>query len=187
MAAIVLSHLSRIFPGRVRAVDDLSLEVGEHELLVLMGPSGCGKTTTLRLIAGLERPSSGRISIAGRDVGGLPPRKRNVAMVFQQGALYPHLSVRGNLGFGLKLRGTPRSQIAPRVAEAVAALAIAELLDRRPGELSVGQQQRVALGRAWPAGRSCSCWTSRFPASTRRCGGSCGRKSAACTSGSARR
>jgi multiple sugar transport system ATP-binding protein len=133
-------------------VDELCLEIGESELLVLMGPSGCGKTTTLRLIAGLETPTSGRITFAGRDVTALPPRRRNVAMVFQQGALYPHLSVRGNLGFGLKMRGMKPGEIVPRVNEAATALAIAELLDRLPSQLSYGQQQRVALGRAM-AGR----------------------------------
>ncbi len=148
MAAVVISHLSKTFPGGIRAVDDLCLEVEDHELLVLMGPSGCGKTTTLRLLAGLEQPSSGRIAIAGRPAEGLPPRDRDVALVFQHHALYPHLSVRGNLGFGLKLRRTPQREIGRRVEEAAAALGIAELLDRRPGELSYGQQQRVALGRA---------------------------------------
>ncbi len=148
MAAVVISHVSKTFPGGIRAVDDLCLEVGDGELLALMGPSGCGKTTTLRLLAGLEQPTAGRIVIAGRPTEGLPPRDRDVAMVFQQGALYPHLSVRGNLGFGLKLRRTPKSEIRPRVEEAAVALGIAELLDRRPGELSYGQQQRVALGRA---------------------------------------
>jgi multiple sugar transport system ATP-binding protein len=152
MAAVSLSHLSKVFPGPACAVDDLCLEIGEHELLVLMGPSGCGKTTTLRLIAGLETPTSGRIMFDGRDVTALPPRKRNVALVFQQAALYPHLSVRRNLGFGLKMRGMKSGEVAPRVAEAATALAIAELMDRRPGELSYGQQQRVALGRAM-AGR----------------------------------
>jgi multiple sugar transport system ATP-binding protein len=148
MAALVLSHLGKTFLGGVRAVDDLCLEVDDGELLAVMGPSGCGKTTTLRLIAGLEQPTSGSITIAGRTVDRLPPRKRDIAMVFQQGALYPHLSVRGNLAFGLKLRRTPRHEIAPRVAEAAAVLGINELLNRRPGELSYGQQQRVALGRA---------------------------------------
>jgi multiple sugar transport system ATP-binding protein len=148
MTAVVISHLGKTFPGGIRAVEDLCLEVGDHELLALMGPSGCGKTTTLRLIAGLEQPTAGRIVLAGRPAEGLPPRERDVAMVFQQGALYPHLSVRGNLGFGLKLRRTAKGQIAPRVEEAAAALGISELLDRRPGELSSGQQQRVALGRA---------------------------------------
>ena len=148
MAAVEISHLGKTFPGGIRAVDDLCLEVGDHELLVLMGPSGCGKTTTLRLLAGLEQPTAGRIVIAGRAAERLPPRDRDVAMVFQQAALYPHLSVRGNLGFGLKLRRTPKREIGPRVEEAAAALGISALLDRRPGELSYGQQQRVALGRA---------------------------------------
>jgi multiple sugar transport system ATP-binding protein len=148
MAAVEISHLAKTFPGPVRAVDDLCLEIGDHELLALMGPSGCGKTTTLRLLAGLEQPTAGEIIIAGRPMGRLPPRHRDVAMVFQQGALYPHLSVRGNLGFGLKLRRTPKSSIAQRVKEVAEAMGIADLLDRRPGELSYGQQQRVALGRA---------------------------------------
>ncbi|MGA2259022.1 MAG: ABC transporter ATP-binding protein [Thermoguttaceae bacterium] len=113
-----------------------------------MGPSGCGKTTTLRLLAGLEQPTAGQIVINGRAAERLPPRDRDVAMVFQQGALYPHLSVRGNLGFGLKLRRIPSGEIGKRVAEVAGILGISELLDRRPGELSYGQQQRVALGRA---------------------------------------
>ena len=148
MAAVVISHLSKTFPGGILALDDLCLEVRDHELLALMGPSGCGKTTTLRLLAGLEQPTAGQITIGGRLAERLPPRDRDVAMVFQQGALYPHLSVRGNLGFGLKLRRTPNREIGLRVEEAATALGISELLDRRPGELSYGQQQRVALGRA---------------------------------------
>ena len=147
MATLVLSHLSKIFPA-VRAVDDLTLEAAPGELLVLMGPSGCGKTTILRMIAGMERPTTGTIAIAGRAVDGLPPRKRDVAMVFQQGSLYPHLSVYDNLAFGLRMRGTGRAEIARRIVEAATALGIDRLLDRRPGELSGGQQQRVALGRA---------------------------------------
>ena len=147
MAAVLMSHLCKTFPGGIRAVDDLCLEVEDGELLVLMGPSGCGKTTTLRLLAGLETPTAGQVVIGGRAAERLPPRDRDVAMVFQQGA-YPHLSVRGNLGFGLKLRRTPQHEIRQRVAEAAATLGISELLDRRPGELSHGQQQRVALGRA---------------------------------------
>jgi multiple sugar transport system ATP-binding protein len=148
MAAVVISHLGKTFRGGIHAVEDLCLEVGDSELLVLMGPSGCGKTTTLRLLAGLEQPTAGRIVMGGREAERLPPRARDVAMVFQQGALYPHLSVRGNLGFGLALRGTPKREIGSRVEDAAAALDIAQLLDRRPGELSYGQQQRVALGRA---------------------------------------
>jgi len=148
MAAVVISKLCKTYPGGIRGVDDLSLEVEEQELLVLMGPSGCGKTTILRLLAGLDKPTAGRIFIGGRAAERLPPRERDVAMVFQEATLYPHLSVRGNLGFGLKLRRTPKGEIGRRVSEAAVTLGISKLLDRRPGELSYGQQQRVALGRA---------------------------------------
>jgi len=148
MAALELKNLSKRFPGNVRAVDDLSLEVADGELMVLAGPSGCGKTTTLRMIAGLERPTAGSISIAGRNVDRLAPKDRDVAMVFQNHVLYPHLSVAGNLGFGLKLRRTPKKEIERRVGEAADLLGIADLLRRRPAQLSGGQVQRVALGRA---------------------------------------
>lgn len=148
MAAVCLEQLVKVFPGGVRAVDGLSLAVPDGQLLVLVGPSGCGKTTTLRLVAGLERPTAGSVLIDGRPVDRLPPRRRDVAMVFQHHALYPHLSVRGNLAFGLKLRRTPRAEVRRRVDEAAALLDIADLLERRPAALSGGQQQRAALGRA---------------------------------------
>ena len=148
MTALALEHLVKIFPGNIRAVDDLSLEVAEGELVVLVGPSGCGKTTALRLIAGLETPTGGQIAIAGRIVNGLPPKDRDVAMIFQRCTLFPHLTVYGNMAFGLRLRGTARAEIGRRVAETAELLGIADLLKRRPGELSGGQRQRVALGRA---------------------------------------
>ena len=148
MTALALEHLVKIFPGNIRAVDDLSLEVAEGELVVLVGPSGCGKTTALRLIAGLETPTGGTIAIAGRIVDGLPPKDRDVAMIFQRCTLFPHLTVYGNMAFGLRLRGTARAEIGRRVAETAELLGIADLLKRRPGELSGGQRQRVALGRA---------------------------------------
>jgi len=148
MAALTLDNLTKHFPGGVRAVEGLSLTVRDGELVVLAGPSGCGKTTTLRLIAGLESPTAGRITLGGRPLDGVPPRGRDVAMVFQSPALYPHLSVAGNLGFGLKLRGVAREEIRERVEWAAEMLGIGDLLARRPGELSGGQQQRVALGRA---------------------------------------
>jgi multiple sugar transport system ATP-binding protein len=148
MPALSLEHVTRIFPGGIRAVDDLTLDVADGELLVLVGPSGCGKTTILRLIAGLETPTRGTLLIAGRDAAVLSPKDRDVAMVFQQGSLYPHLSVRANLGFGLTMRGEAKAAIDRRVAEAAAVLGIDDLLARRPAELSGGQQQRVALGRA---------------------------------------
>ena len=134
--------------GEVTAVRALDLEVRPGELMVLVGPSGCGKSTLLRLIAGLIEPTAGEVWIGGRRVDDVEPGARDVAMVFQSYALYPHMTVAGNLGFGLRVRGTPRTEIERRVAEAAAALGLAELLSRRPGELSGGQRQRVALGRA---------------------------------------
>ena len=134
--------------GEVVAVRALDLEVRPGELMVLVGPSGCGKSTLLRLIAGLIEPTAGEVWIGGRRVDDVEPGARDVAMVFQSYALYPHMTVAGNLGFGLRVRGTPRTEIERRVAEAAAALGLTELLSRKPGELSGGQRQRVALGRA---------------------------------------
>ncbi len=134
--------------GRVTAVAELDLLVQAGELMVLVGPSGCGKSTLLRLIAGLEETTAGEIMIGGRSASGLPSGERDVAMVFQSYALYPHMTVAGNLGFGLKVRGAKRDEIQRRVRETAAALDILELLERRPAELSGGQRQRVALGRA---------------------------------------
>ncbi len=148
MAILELENLSKRFPGDLPAVDGLSLRAEDGELLVLLGPSGSGKTTTLRLVAGLERPTAGTIRIDGRPVDRLPPVRRDVAMVFQHCVLYPHLSVRRNLAFGLRLRHMARAEIKRRVAEAAELLGIEDLLDRRTDELSGGQQQRVALGRA---------------------------------------
>lgn len=134
--------------GQSPAVDDFSLEVEPGEFLVLVGPSGCGKSTTLRMVAGLELPTSGSISIGGRDVTNLPPRERDIAMVFQNYALYPHMTVRENMSFALKLRKFPAAEIAKRVAAAAEVLGIGEYMDRLPKALSGGQRQRVALGRA---------------------------------------
>ena len=148
MGAIRLTGLSKEYRHGPRAVDDVSLEIRDGEFMVLVGPSGCGKSTLLRLIAGIEEATEGTVEIGGRDVTRLAPRKRDIAMVFQNYALYPHLSVRGNLGFGLRLRGVPRADREQRVAEVAAVLGLSELLDRRPGALSGGQRQRVAMGRA---------------------------------------
>ncbi len=147
MAEVVLENLCKRFGG-VAAVDGVDLRVADGELLVVVGPSGCGKTTTLRMIAGLDEPASGEISIGGRSVRRLAPKDRHVAMVFQHFALYPHLDVYRNLAFGLKLRRVPRAEIEVRVREAARRLGIESLLQRRPAELSGGQRQRVALGRA---------------------------------------
>ncbi|HWX21290.1 MAG TPA: ABC transporter ATP-binding protein [Candidatus Binatia bacterium] len=152
MASVVVEHLTKIFQGpkgrRVVAVDDLSLSIAERELLVLVGPSGCGKTTTLRLIAGLEEPTSGTIGIDGRVVNRVLPKDREVAMVFQHPALYPHLTAYENMAFGLKLRRCPKAEIERRVEAAARILGLSDCLDRRPMELSGGQRQRVAVGRA---------------------------------------
>jgi multiple sugar transport system ATP-binding protein len=146
-ATVAFKEVSKTY-GHVLAVDKLSLEVAQGELLVLLGPSGCGKTTSLRMLAGLERITSGTIRIGDTIVNELPPRARNVAMVFQSYALYPHLSVYDNLAYPLRIRNMPKSSIGPRVAEVASLLQIEGLLDRRPKQLSGGQRQRVALGRA---------------------------------------
>ena len=147
MASVTLDHVTKRF-GEVTAVQDLSIEIQDREFLVMVGPSGCGKSTTLRLIAGLEELSDGNIFIGENLVNDVPPKDRDIAMVFQSYALYPHMSVYDNLSFGLRLRHTPRKEIERRVQEAAEMLNIAELLDRKPKALSGGQRQRVALGRA---------------------------------------
>ena len=148
MAELLLEHVTKSFAGDVVAVDDVSLEIGDGEFVVLVGPSGCGKSTLLRMVAGLEEVSAGRISIDGRDVTDLAPRDRDIAMVFQSYALYPHMSVRQNIAYGLKVRRTKKDEIARRVSDVAALLGLEDLLDRRPGQLSGGQRQRVAMGRA---------------------------------------
>jgi multiple sugar transport system ATP-binding protein len=146
MPGIRLEGLTKAYKHGPLAVDHVDLEIRDGEFMVLVGPSGCGKSTLMKMLSGIEDVSAGRIFIGERDVTHLDPRKRDTAMVFQSYALYPHLSVRGNLGFGLKLRGTPKAQIARRVDNRT--LGLEELLDRKPGQLSGGQRQRVAMGRA---------------------------------------
>jgi multiple sugar transport system ATP-binding protein len=145
---ISLDGVTKEFAGGVTAVDHVSIDVSDGEFLVLVGPSGCGKSTLLRMIAGLEEVSSGQIVIGGRDVTGLAPRDRDIAMVFQNYSLYPHLTVRGNLAYGLKVRRTPKDEIRRRVSEVAVLLGLDELLERKPAQLSGGQRQRVAMGRA---------------------------------------
>ena len=145
---ISLESVTKHFPGGVVAVNDLSLEVEPGEFLVLVGPSGCGKTTALRMVAGLEPVTSGEIRINDRTVTRLPPRSRDVAMVFQNYALYAHMSVRNNIGFGLKMAKVPKDEIRRRVDEAAEMLGLTDLLNRKPRQLSGGQRQRVAMGRA---------------------------------------
>ena len=148
MAGVLFDNLTKRFPGGAVAVDALTLEVADGELMVLVGPSGCGKSTALRMVAGLDDPSEGRILIGDRDVAGVSPAARDVAMVFQSYALYPHMTVRKNLAFPLQRRHLPRQQVKSRVAEVSEMLGLTELLDRRPAQLSGGQRQRVAMGRA---------------------------------------
>lgn len=147
MAKIQLEHITKKF-GELTAVDDVSLEVSDGEFVALLGPSGCGKTTTLRLIAGLEVPNAGRIFIGDREVTGLPPRERDIAMVFQDYALYPHMTLLDNIGYPLKVRGVAKSDMVARVSDVATELQIGDLLERRPGQVSGGQQQRASVARA---------------------------------------
>lgn len=148
MAVVHFQQVGKVFPGPVEAVTDFDLETREGELLTLVGPSGCGKTTLLRMVAGLETPSKGTILLDGVPLAGIPPHRRDVAMVFQDYALYPHLSVAKNMSFGLERHGIAAEQVAERVREAAQWLEIEPLLTRRPAQLSGGERQRVALGRA---------------------------------------
>jgi multiple sugar transport system ATP-binding protein len=149
MASVAYDHASRTYPGNPKpSVDQLNLEIADGEFLVLVGPSGCGKSTALRLLAGLEDINAGRILIGGRDVTRVPPKDRDIAMVFQNYALYPHMTVADNMGFALKIAGQPKSEIRQRVEEAAKILDLEQYLDRKPKALSGGQRQRVAMGRA---------------------------------------
>src|ERR1700743_238229 len=148
MAQITLDPIDKIYSGGVKAIDQMSLEVKDGEFMVLVGPSGCGKSTALRSIAGLDDISSGTISIGDRVVNDLPPKDRDIAMVFQNYALYPHMTVEQNLAFGLQLRKTPKAEIQRRVKEAAEMLGLDQYLKRKPAALSGGQRQRVAMGRA---------------------------------------
>jgi multiple sugar transport system ATP-binding protein len=147
VAEVILDHIYKRF-GNVTAVKDFNLHIQDEEFMVFVGPSGCGKTTTLRMVAGLEEISDGTLKIGDRVVNDVPPKDRDIAMVFQNYALYPHMNVHQNMSFGLRLRKTPKAEIETRVREAAQILQIEHLLERRPRELSGGQRQRVALGRA---------------------------------------
>src|SRR5207248_2557178 len=181
MARIEYDSVTKVYDDGTKAVEDLDLPIEDGELMVLVGPSGCGKTTALRMLAGLEEISGGEIRIGDRVVNDLTPKDRDVAMVFQSYALYPHMTVHDNLAFGLKLRKTPKQEVDERVRRAAKVLQIEEFLKRKPRALSGGQRQRVAMGRAsgrtavwsppsavsaWPSTTS-SCATGRAWASTR--------------------
>jgi ABC-type sugar transport system ATPase subunit len=148
LASVAFEHVDKLYPGGVAAVSDLCLDVADGELLAIVGPSGCGKSTLLRLLAGLEEPTRGTLRIGGRDVGGEAPQARNVAMVFQDYALYPTMSVRDNLAFPLRMRGLAADERRARVERVAELLALGPLLDRLPRQLSGGERQRVAMGRA---------------------------------------
>ena len=149
MATVTFDHATRVYPGSDKpAVDQLCLDIADGEFLVLVGPSGCGKSTSLRMLAGLEDVNAGRILIGDRDVTDVQPKDRDIAMVFQNYALYPHMTVHDNMGFALKIAGTPKAEIDKRVREAAKILGLTEYLDRKPKALSGGQRQRVAMGRA---------------------------------------
>ena len=147
MAQVLLENVTKNY-GKLEVVHGISLDIAHNEFVVLVGPSGCGKSTTLRMIAGLEEISAGDISIGGQIVNDMPPRDRNISMVFQNYALYPHMTVRENLGFSLQIAGKPPAEIARAVGEAAGILSLDDYLDRKPSELSGGQRQRVAMGRA---------------------------------------
>ena len=148
MANISLEHIRKVYPGDIEVISDLNLEIQDKEFVVLVGPSGCGKSTTLRMIAGLEEISGGEMRIGERVVNDVAPKDRDIAMVFQNYALYPHMTVYKNMAFALKMRKTPREEIDRKVQEAAKILDIEHLLNRKPKQLSGGQRQRVALGRA---------------------------------------
>ncbi len=148
MAEVAFDAVTKVYPGPVVAVEEFSLQVADGEFLILVGPSGCGKSTALRMVAGLEKISAGTIRVGDRVINDVPPKDRDIAMVFQNYALYPHMTVERNLAFGLRQRKTPKAETQRRVNEAAGLLGLGDLLRRRPGELSGGQRQRVAMGRA---------------------------------------
>ena len=169
MAALRIRGLHKRF-GAVRVLKGIDLTIDNGEFTVLLGPSGCGKSTLLNIIAGLESPSEGTIEIGERDVAGVSPKDRDIAMVFQSYALYPAMTVRGNITFGMECRGVPRKERDEAVARVAALLQIGELLDRKPAQLSGGQR----------AARCCSCSTNRSPTSTPSCASTCASRSSAC-------
>src|SRR6059036_4113003 len=148
MAEIKLEQLTKVYPDGTKAVEALDLQIADGELVVLVGPSGCGKTSALRMVAGLEDITEGRVSIGGRVVNKVPPKDRDIAMIFQNYALYPHMTAAGNMGFALRMRKLPKQQIKTRVTDAAGVLGLMQTLNKRPRTLSGGQRQRVAMGRA---------------------------------------
>lgn len=187
MARVTLTDVTKVYPGGVTAVNRVSLDIADREFVVLVGPSGCGKSTTLRMVAGLEDISAGAIAIDGRVVNQTPPKDRDIAMVFQNYALYPHMTVYKNMAFSLSLRrrqlGLSKADIDLKVREAAALLGIENLLDRKPKALSGGQRQRVAVGRQSFESQRCSSLTNPSRISTRNSAWRCAPKSDVSRSG----
>jgi multiple sugar transport system ATP-binding protein len=190
VADVKLNQVGKSYDGAVTVVRDVSLQIADGEFCVFVGPSGCGKSTLLRMVAGLEDITGGEMHIGGRRVNELAPSERNVAMVFQNYALYPHMDVATNIGFGLRLAGLKKPEIEARVRRIADILQIQPLLERKPKSLSGGQRQRVAIGRALVrdpgASPRCSCSTSRCPTSTPRCARRPASRSRACIASTAR-
>ena len=182
MAVVTIRDLRKSF-GPVEVLHGVSIDIAEAEFVVLVGPSGCGKSTLLRMLAGLEHVTSGEIAIGGRVVNTLPPKERDIAMVFQNYALYPHLTVAENMAFSLTLKNAPKDQIQAKVRPAAEILGLSHLLDRFPRQLSGGQRQRVAMGRAMVRDPKVFSSTSRSPTSTPSSASRCGRRSRTSTSG----
>ena len=181
MSHVVFKSVGKQYENGFEAVKDLDLDIEQGEFLVMVGPSGCGKSTTLRMIAGLESITSGTISIGDQVVNDVPPKDRDIAMVFQNYALYPHMTVFDNIAFALKLAKVPKSEIKERVDNAADILELTDYLDRKPAKLSGGQRQRVAMGRAIVRDPRSSCSTSRCRTSMPSCGCRCGPRSPRCS------
>jgi ABC-type sugar transport system ATPase subunit len=186
MAGVSLREVNKFY-GAQQALHGINLDVEDGEFVVFVGPSGCGKSTLLRVIAGLESISDGHVAIGAREVTALPPSERDVAMVFQSYALYPHMSVRQNMDFGMKVNNFAPADREARIAEAARVLQLEPYLDRKPSQLSGGQRQRVAIGGPSSKNPPCSCSTSRSPTSTRSSRCRCGSSSRRCTVSSPRR
>ena len=183
MASVGIRDVHKAF-GTTQVIHGVDISIGDGEFVVLVGPSGCGKSTLLRMIAGLENITGGEIRIGERVVNNVPPKERDIAMVFQNYALYPHMTVADNMGFSLKLRGAPKSEIYSRVNRAAEILGLTPLLERFPRQLSGGQRQRVAMGRAIVRDPQVFSSTSRSPISTPSCASRCAPRSRNCISGS---
>jgi len=186
MAFLEISGLKKRF-GSLEILKGINLDLEKGGFLVLVGPSGCGKSTLLNTIAGLESITEGDIRVDGRSIADLHPSKRDIAMVFQSYALYPNMTVAGNIAFGMEMRGVPVEERNKAIDKVAKVLQIGHLLNRKPSQLSGGQRQRVAMGRALVRTRSCSCSTNRSPTSTPSCASTCASRSSGCTRRPARR